>query len=78
MSKNQNNAEALEFEEIDDELYDDDEISPEDYGFILDANGDLKSVFMPENCMELPEAVKKICEVFGIDNPNDIYVHTLH
>lgn len=78
MSKNQNNAEALEFEEVDDELFDDDEILPEDYGFILDANGDLKSVFMPENCMELPEAVKKICEVFGIDNPNDIYVHTLH
>lgn len=77
MSKNQNNVEAIEFEE-DDELFDDDEITPEDYGFILDSEGNLKSVFMPEHGMELPEAVKRICEVFGIENPNDIYVHTVH
>jgi len=77
MSKNQNNVEAIEFEE-DDELFDDDEITPEDYGFILDSEGNLKSVFMPEHGMELPEAVKRICEVFGIENPNDIYIKTYH
>ena len=75
MSKNQNDALEIELEETE---FDDDDISDEDYGFILDSDGNLKSVFMPENCMELPEAVKRICEVFGIENPNDIYIKTYH
>ena len=73
-----NNNEPTEFEEVDSDLIDDDDITAEDYGFILDGNVDLKSVFMPEHDMSLPESVKQICEVFGIDNPNDIYTHTLH
>ena len=69
---------AIEFEEVDTDLIDDDEVTEEDYGFILDAEGNLKSVFMPEHCMELPESVKEICKVFGIEHPNQIYLHTIH
>lgn len=73
-----NNNEPIEFEEVDPSEIDDDEITSEDYGFILDSDGNLKSVFMPENCMELPESVKEICKVFGIEHPNQIYEHTIH
>jgi hypothetical protein len=73
-----NKSATVEFEEVDADLIDDDEITSEDYGFILDADGNLKSVFMPEHCMELPESVKEICKVFGIEHPNQIYEHTIH
>lgn len=72
------NKSAIEFEEVDADLIDDDEITSEDYGFILDGEGNLKSVFMPDNCMELPESVKEICKVFGIEHPNQIYLTTIH
>lgn len=48
--------------------YYDDEISDEDYGFIFDADGNLKSVFLPDDVTELPETIQAILDIFGIDN----------
>ena len=57
----------------------DDEITDEDYGFVLGPDGELKSVFVPSDMMsEIPEKVKNIFKLFGIDDPHSVYVHTLH
>lgn len=59
----------------------DDEISDEDYGFIIDSNGDLKSVFMAEHYDEIPEKVYAIFKIFGIDDPEEVNKrmgHTVH
>lgn len=62
---------------IEDGLYDT-EIEDDDYGFILGPNGELKSVFLPENIpFELPEKLAKLFELFGITDPNQTNT-TLH
>ncbi len=48
--------------------YYDDEISDEDYGFIFDADGNLKSVFLPDSVLEVPETIQAILDIFGIDD----------
>jgi len=57
--------EALDLEH--DEFYDD-EISDDDYGFIFDADGNLKSVFLPDDMLEVPETIQAILDIFGIDD----------
>ncbi len=59
------------------DLYDD-EITDVDYGFVLDSEGNLKTVFVPSVMTEVPERVLKIFELFGIDNPHMVYQHTIH
>lgn len=50
-----------------------DEISDEDYGFILGPDGELKSIFTPENAPFItPENVVKILQMFGISDIDDI------
>mgnify|MGYP003705123539 CR=1 FL=1 len=56
------------------------EISDEDYGFIFGPDGELKSVFLPENIpFQTPENIAKILELFGIsdleqiDNPTTLH-----
>ena len=73
------NNEATEFDDFESnlDLYDD-EITDEDYGFIIGPDGELKSVFMPMNYFEIPEKVKELFNAFGIDDPESIQVHTLH
>lgn len=63
MTKPQNPLELLE-SDIDDL----DDISDEDYGFILDQEGNLKSVFLPEDTSEIPDKVMEILELFEIDS----------
>jgi len=78
MSKNQN--ERYEDEGDDDSRLDlyDDEITDEDYGFILGPDGELKSVFMPMDYFEVPEKVRDIFKHFGIEDPESVIIHTLH
>lgn len=58
----------IQEEEEYDEFYDN-EISDDDYGFILDSDGNLKSVFFPESAdFEVPETVQAILDIFGVDN----------
>ena len=56
----------------------DDEITDEDYGFILGPDGELKSVFMPMNYFEVPNKVRALFKAFGIDDPESVVIHTLH
>jgi hypothetical protein len=51
-----------------------------DYGFILDGDGDLKAVLLPEDCTNVPEKVLKLLKVFGINDIDDISAagHSIH
>jgi hypothetical protein len=67
-------------DEFDESEYGNQEISNEDYGFILDGNGDLKSIFLPENVpFKAPKNVNKILKIFGVVDvqrlDNDPNVH---
>lgn len=55
-----------------------DELGQDNYGFVIGADGELKSVFMPsqDDSDALPDNVQKILEVFGINNLNE--ERTLH
>lgn len=46
----------------------DDDITDDDFGFILDRDGNLKSVFLPENLDDIPDKVMDILELFDIDS----------
>lgn len=65
------------YQEID-EVYDT-QIGDEDYGFVLGPNGELKSVFLPENLpFKTPKNVKRILKMFGILDPDQLQDPTLH
>jgi hypothetical protein len=51
-----------------------DELSEEDYGFVLGPDGELKSVFVPENApFKAPKNVAKILKLFGIYDIDNVY-----
>ena len=55
------------------------DLSPGDFGFILNPDGSLKSLMIPENLMEEPpEEVQLILEMYGIDNVHQLENRTLH
>lgn len=59
-----------EQEELEQEALED-EISEEDYGFIIGADGEIKHIFTPnEFYLDPPPAVKKILKVLGIPDIN--------
>lgn len=61
------------------EIEDNEEFAPEDFGFIIGPDGELKSIMYPENLMEdPPEEIKMILEIFGIDNIDTIENRILH
>jgi len=65
--------------EVEEEFDDDDNFSPNDFGFIIDSDGNLKTLMIPEHLMEdPPEEVKAILEMFGIDNIHDLENKLLH
>lgn len=50
-----------------------DEITDEDYGFVVGPDGDLKSVFLPVvYSPEIPDNVRKIFKIFGVDDIDTI------
>jgi hypothetical protein len=62
---------------IEDGLHESD-LGDEDYGFILGPDGELKSVFLPENMpFEVPEKLAKIFEILGYSDPDQLD-STLH
>jgi hypothetical protein len=62
---------------IEDGLYDT-EIEDEDYGIILGPNGELKSVFLPDNMpFEVPDKLAKIFAILGYTDPDQL-TNTLH
>ena len=57
--------------EHEDELEIDDEYEDGDYGFILGADGELKSMFAPEEFfLDPPPKVKRILKILGIKDIN--------
>jgi hypothetical protein len=57
--------------EQEDELEIDDEYEDGDYGFILGADGELKSMFAPDEFfLEPPPKVKRILKILGIKDIN--------
>jgi hypothetical protein len=70
-----NTAFTVEIEEIEEQ----DDMSADDYGFIIGPDGELKSVMFPEHLMEdPPEEIKIILQLFGIENLEEIESRTLH
>jgi len=71
-----NNVETVvTIEEYDEE----NEYGPDDFGFVLGPDGDLKSFMIPEHLMEdPPEEVLAILSIFGIDNIYDLENRILH
>ena len=73
MSKNN----ELVVEEIPED--DDDDFSDTDYGFIIDADGELKTMMLPEELMNNhPSSIKKILKIFGIKDIHQFEPRTLH
>jgi len=71
---NKNTIPAVELE-----LEEDDEHDPSDYGFIISADGELKSVMYPEDLMEEPpEEIQLILKLFGISSIDTTEGRTLH
>jgi hypothetical protein len=70
IDENKDNESDIEFE-----------IGEEDYGFLVDSEGNLKTVFGPTEMLgEPPKNVQKILKIFGITN-GDLISHsstTLH
>jgi len=65
---------AVDFEEIEDDEYD-----PSDYGFIISADGELKSLMYPEEMLgEPPEEIQLILKLFGIADIKELEHRTIH
>ena len=44
-------------------------IADDDFGFLIDSDGNLKTVFGPEDLFDAPpENVQKILDMFGVDS----------
>lgn len=71
------NEKTEEFEETLD--LDSEEFEDGDYGFIINSHGELKSLLLPEDLMEMPPLqVRKILKIFGIKNIHELEPRTLH
>lgn len=50
-----------------------------DYEFVISANGELKSIMIPEDLMEdPPKSVARILKIFGIKDIHSLTSGTLH
>ena len=66
------NRTRTEVEQEIDEMYETD-ISDEDYGFIVGPDGELKSLFLPDNVpFKAPKNIEKILKIFGIKDISNI------
>lgn len=58
---------------------DNDDYDGGDFGFVIGANGELKSIMIPEELMDdPPKEVKRILKIFGIKNIHQLEPRTLH
>jgi len=71
---NNTTANEVIIEELDEE-----EHSLDDFEFIIDSNGDLKSMVIPEHLMnDPPEEIQLIMRLYGIEDLNMLDNRTLH
>jgi hypothetical protein len=58
---------------------DDDDFDPSDFGFIISADGELKSMMYPDELLEdPPEEIQLILKLFGISDINELSNRTIH
>lgn len=61
------------------EVETEDELSADDFGFIIGPDGELKSMMIPEHLMDdPPEEVLLILKLFGIDDIHSLESRTIH
>ena len=61
------------------ENFEEDDYDEGDYGFIIGADGELKSMMIPEELMDDPPIeIKRILKIFGIKNIHQLEPRTLH
>lgn len=66
----EHDTDEVEYEEED--VYDNG-IKDTDYGFVLNSDGELTSVFVPVNPpFEIPETVQQILEMFGYNSLDEL------
>lgn len=64
---------------VEEENFEEEDICPDDFGFIIGPDGNLKTLMIPEKLMEdPPEEVMAILELFGIDDIHDLENRILH
>lgn len=64
-------------EEFDDDDYED--IDVDDFAFVISADGNLKSLMIPEHLMDdPPKEVVKVLKIFGIEDIHMLEPKTLH
>lgn len=81
MQKNQKNTQQNSEVEDGSDDFALDEIGLDDYGFIFDAEGNLKTVLMPEDYTEIPEKIIELFKLIGVTEIEDIHArvgHILH
>lgn len=61
------------------EEFSEEEFEEGDYEFVISANGELKSIMIPEDLMEdPPKSVARILKIFGIKDIHTLTSGTLH
>jgi hypothetical protein len=61
------------------EYQENDEYGPDDFGFIIGPDGELKSFMIPEHLMkDPPEEITMILSLFGIEDIYELENKTLH
>lgn len=64
---------------VDADAEDELDISEEDYGFLIDKQGNLKTMFLPDEAQkEFPASVKRILKIFKITDVDQLEATTLH
>jgi hypothetical protein len=65
--------------EVELEELEENQLDPEDFGFIISADGELKSILFPEHLTgEPPEEIKEILDILGVDWEQELTKRTLH
>ena len=55
------------------------EITDTDFGFIVTNSGELKTVFFPEDYSgRMPEKIKEVLQLMGVEDPESLADVTLH
>lgn len=55
------------------------EIEDTDFGLVISKNGSLKSLFLPDDDVEIPREVREVLAMFGVSDLTDVVQnHTIH
>ena len=59
-----------------------DTLDDDDYGLIIDKNGNIKGIWVPQHLeeeAEIPASIANLCETnFGVDPNDESCYHTIH